>query len=412
MEFRGLDETPPKIYNKDITPPHRESASPTSICGVFLLEENMTNELAFICSLGSQNYLPVNRTLMAALGINQAIYLSELCNYYVYFASRGMLDDEGLFYVTHDMIQRRTTLTGKQQRACEAELREKNILAVSRKGMPARNWYKINSSVLAELVMTTNVEFSAEIEENDDLQFAQMGNQDVTKGNDKMLQKVTTATIYYNNENRINENRLPCDSPSVGQTGEDSFEDVLSPSTRKGKQRRKQFTPPSLEEVKAYCKEKELSVDAEFFYNYYTKTDWIDSKGEPVRNWKSKAITWSLKNKDKVAPAPKVSEEALPENYISACEKLGLFEWKNLTEYSSAIWELARWSRDRRNDEKFMLENSDVYGVFSHPEEFWKSYLAFVCDMIGGTKPREGHFRLRGKTFMCWYDEMEIKGGI
>ena len=387
----------------------------------------MTNELTFICSLGSQNYLPVNRTLMAALGINQAIYLSELCNYYVYFASRGMLDDEGLFYVTHDMIQRRTTLTGKQQRACETELREKNILTVSRKGMPARNWYKINSSVLAELVMATNVEFSAEIEENDNSQFAQMGNLDVTKGNDKfaqmgnldvtkgndkMLQKVTTATIYYNNENRINENRLPCDSPSVGQTGEDSFEDVLSPSTRKGKQRRKQFTPPSLEEVKAYCKEKELSVDAEFFYNYYTKTDWIDSKGEPVRNWKSRAITWSLKNKDKVAPAPKVSEEPLPENYISACDKLGLFEWKELTEYSSAIWELARWSRDRRNDEKFMMDNPDVYGVFSHPEEFWKSYLAFVCDMIGGTKPREGHFRLRGKTFMCWYDELEIKGGI
>lgn len=405
----------------------------------------MTNEFTFISSLGSQNYLPVNRTLMAALGINQAIYLAELCNYYMYFAGKGMLDEDGLFYTTHEYIQRRTTLTSRQQRFCEALLREKNIITVVRKGMPARNWYKINTEVLMSILTSTNIDFSVEIDENEDLQFDKIVNQDVTKCNnkidkivkhdvtkcyDKMLQNVTTDTIYNKKKSDIKKTDslgagFPNGNPSqdeseqnlssVCQTGEDSFEDVLSPSTRKGKQSRKQFTPPSLEEVKAYCESKKLPVDAEFFYDYYNESNWVDSKGNPVLNWKLKAVTWAQKNKEKVAPAPKTSADKpteLPKNYLSACDKLGLFEWKNLTEYSDTIWELARWSKDCRCNDAFMQDNPDVYGVFAYPEEFWKSYLAFVCDMIGGTKPREGHFRLKGKTFMCWYDEMEIKGGI
>lgn len=54
----------------------------------------------------------------------------------------------------------------------------------------------------------------------------------------------------------------------------------------------KKFIPPSLEDVKSYVLEKKLNVDAEYFYNYFTDGNWIDSKGNPVRNWKQKLITW------------------------------------------------------------------------------------------------------------------------
>lgn len=54
----------------------------------------------------------------------------------------------------------------------------------------------------------------------------------------------------------------------------------------------KGFTAPTLEEVKAYCEEKGLSVDPKAFLDYFTESNWVDSKGNKVRNWKQKLLTW------------------------------------------------------------------------------------------------------------------------
>lgn len=67
----------------------------------------------------------------------------------------------------------------------------------------------------------------------------------------------------------------------------------------KGKEEKK-FVPPSLEEIQKYIQGKQLKVDAEQFYNYFTEGNWIDSNGNQVKNWKQKVLTWngySKKNK-------------------------------------------------------------------------------------------------------------------
>lgn len=61
--------------------------------------------------------------------------------------------------------------------------------------------------------------------------------------------------------------------------------------------KRKRFTPPTLDEVKAYCQERGNDVDPEKFFAYYTAGHWKDSKGDPVRNWKQKVLTWERKEK-------------------------------------------------------------------------------------------------------------------
>ncbi len=58
---------------------------------------------------------------------------------------------------------------------------------------------------------------------------------------------------------------------------------------------KQRFKPPTLEQIQDYIKEKKLNVDGEQFYNYFTSGDekWVDSKGNKVRNWKGKLLTWN-----------------------------------------------------------------------------------------------------------------------
>ena len=66
--------------------------------------------------------------------------------------------------------------------------------------------------------------------------------------------------------------------------------------------KRKRFTPPTLEQVQAYCKERNNNVDAKKFFEYYTAGDWKDAKGNPVKNWKQKLITWEGKRGEQKVP--------------------------------------------------------------------------------------------------------------
>ena len=54
--------------------------------------------------------------------------------------------------------------------------------------------------------------------------------------------------------------------------------------------------PPTLEEIIAYKEEKNLSVDAYKFFDYFDAGNWYDSKGNKVKNWKQKMLTWNNHN--------------------------------------------------------------------------------------------------------------------
>lgn len=62
---------------------------------------------------------------------------------------------------------------------------------------------------------------------------------------------------------------------------------------------KERFKKPTLEEIETYITEKGMKVDAKTFYDYFTETNWIDSKGNKVKNWKGKLITWNSYNKNK-----------------------------------------------------------------------------------------------------------------
>lgn len=57
------------------------------------------------------------------------------------------------------------------------------------------------------------------------------------------------------------------------------------------------FKPPTLDEVRAYCEARHSTVDPESFFEYFEATGWTDAKGNRVRSWKGKVITWENKGR-------------------------------------------------------------------------------------------------------------------
>lgn len=57
---------------------------------------------------------------------------------------------------------------------------------------------------------------------------------------------------------------------------------------------RHRFTPPTVEEVRAYCTEKGYTVDPQRFVDYYTSNGWRVGKN-PMKDWKAAVRTWNGK---------------------------------------------------------------------------------------------------------------------
>lgn len=76
----------------------------------------------------------------------------------------------------------------------------------------------------------------------------------------------------------------------------------------------KRFSPPSVDEVREYCRERNNGIDPEHFIDYYTARNWELSKGRKVKDWKACIRTWERngfsKPKNKVgANGVKITDE-------------------------------------------------------------------------------------------------------
>lgn len=91
------------------------------------------------------------------------------------------------------------------------------------------------------------------------------------------------AEQQQNNGNTINKNERIKECNNVIST-----ENLPLP---KNKRKKREFIPPTLEDVKQYCLEiRKNNVDYKRFYDYYSVSNWKDSKGKQIDNWKQKII--------------------------------------------------------------------------------------------------------------------------
>lgn len=72
----------------------------------------------------------------------------------------------------------------------------------------------------------------------------------------------------------------------------DSDSDSDSDNIKKKKREVKKFTPPSIEDISEYIKEKGYLIKAETFFFFYDARDWRTGKVK-MKNWKSALSGWA-----------------------------------------------------------------------------------------------------------------------
>ncbi len=72
------------------------------------------------------------------------------------------------------------------------------------------------------------------------------------------------------------------------------------PSNKQDSRKTHKFIAPTIEEISEYIKEKNLNIEAKQFFDYFEAGNWIDVKGNKVKNWKQKLLTWNSHNKQQV----------------------------------------------------------------------------------------------------------------
>ena len=87
------------------------------------------------------------------------------------------------------------------------------------------------------------------------------------------------------------------------------------------KKKSKEFIPPSLQEIKKYINERKLVIEPEYFFNYFTDNNWVDSKGNEVKSWKQKILNWDKNEREKNPKKVAIPERRLtPEEQIAAAK--------------------------------------------------------------------------------------------
>ena len=86
-------------------------------------------------------------------------------------------------------------------------------------------------------------------------------------------------------------------------------EDIKETTLKGSKEKRSRFSPPSVEDVTAYCRERKNGVDPQKFIDFYTAKGWMIGPN-PMKDWKASVRTWEQRDNNTVqAPIKTVSAQ-------------------------------------------------------------------------------------------------------
>lgn len=103
-------------------------------------------------------------------------------------------------------------------------------------------------------------------------------------------------------------------------TGKDSLgEDIIEGVAVTGKPNTtKRFTPPTVDQVKAYCEERGNWVDPQRFVDHYTANGWMVGKSK-MKDWKAAVRTWEKNGKE----SPKIQPQKSSNPFLDLLKEGG-----------------------------------------------------------------------------------------
>lgn len=115
--------------------------------------------------LANDSFIVVSREIARLVGLEAAVMLGELASEYNHHKGKGNIVDGGFFYSTLSNIEKNTTLTRKRQDKAIKILKDKGLIEVKLRDIPAKRFFRINEANLMKML--------SEVEEKEDIEEAQ-----------------------------------------------------------------------------------------------------------------------------------------------------------------------------------------------------------------------------------------------
>lgn len=105
----------------------------------------MNNYTMFLLS---NNFIAVNRELIKAVGVEEAVIMGELIDELTYCTENNSLTEDGYFRCTVEDLEKVICLSDHKQRRALKHLQELGIVDVKSKGIPQKRYIKIFEQAL------------------------------------------------------------------------------------------------------------------------------------------------------------------------------------------------------------------------------------------------------------------------
>lgn len=249
--------------------------------------------------ISNNNFITLNKNLIKAIGLEEAIILGELASEYDYWSSQKALED-GYFYSTIENIEKHTTLSVHKQRKALNNLKEKGIIDIKVKGIPAKRYIKIIEKQVYELLsiqfvknsqtslLKINKQASENLSGNKNINNKNINNKNIEKeyiDNTKM--SLTGDKMSLKTDNLSSNDSLAIASPTPTENKKEVFNNFLNiyneectnlPKCLKITEKRKVAINKCLKE----------KIDEEVFKQICIKANQSNFLiGENDRNWKA-----------------------------------------------------------------------------------------------------------------------------